>query len=616
MTPNHGLAESQSTPSLPTPPQIARPRKLASDLDVRKPRVVSHYWKDEARKVSTELGKICEEAFNRSSVSSSSVSQGRPTESPATSVSTHDVPTAVRLNKELKNRPLPQPPPESLGSYTLRELADTRRRLLEHCEDNGSDKIPAYLTSVIANLDRLIEADHMQPETLDKRSASDPTPASVRSTTHRTAVSGRYHLSSKASLNPQSRHIYGTLSQRAASDPVKPTNKGSFQDATIRLVSPDPTSPMQIIPPLNVRKTKVEVLPGSLHGVPSESLRSTYERGGYDPRLYGCRGLDTIEEDPASPQKKGAQGSPGGNRKWSWFKRGSDPLGETPPTPPAKNSPIKFEPDGLDARGSQSSSTISQTSAPNGCETEPTVEKKRKWFQNMFRKGKAKGDTIPATSDHEIVNDVSETDSDRMSASNLIADRVPVVTRKLAQNVNPNNTRVNIAHGGRSVQISQNWFTKFLHIKPASKLICISMSKAKARKEVVKILKEWKKYGLRDVVSESQPGSGDMVRGRVDAMNCKNLFTPGYWTLKFPWANEVSDLHLKPVHFHAHLFTVLEHGRKCNLSVIRFTQERGAASSFYKVVDTLEAVLKERELTVEDPVKRRGIERSMKESEL
>ena len=78
----------------------------------------------------------------------------------------------------------------------------------------------------------------------------------------------------------------------------------------------------------------------------------------------------------------------------------------------------------------------------------------------------------------------------------------------------------------------------------------------------------------------------------------------------------VRDLHLRPVHFHAHLFTVLEHGRKCSLSVARFTQERGAASSFYKVVDTLEAVLKGRELTVEDPTRRRGIERSMKESGL
>ena len=83
--------------------------------------------------------------------------------------------------------------------------------------------------------------------------------------------------------------------------------------------------------------------------------------------------------------------------------------------------------------------------------------------------------------------------------------------------------------------------------------------------------------------------------------------------ITFDMLMTASDLRLKPVHFHARLFTVLEHGHKCRLSVARFTQERGAASSFYKVVDTLEAVLKERELTVEDQARKKGVERSMKE---
>lgn len=50
--------------------------------------------------------------------------------------------------------------------------------------------------------------------------------------------------------------------------------------------------------------------------------------------------------------------------------------------------------------------------------------------------------------------------------------------------------------------------------------------------------------------------------------------------------------------------------------MIRFTQERGAASSFYKVVETLEAVLKERGFLVTDSIRRKGIEKSMKESGL
>ena len=73
---------------------------------------------------------------------------------------------------------------------------------------------------------------------------------------------------------------------------------------------------------------------------------------------------------------------------------------------------------------------------------------------------------------------------------------------------------------------------------------------------------------------------------------------------------------MKPVHFHAYLYSVLEHGRKANLSIMKFTQEKGAASSFYKVVDTLEALLKERDLLVLDMRRRKGIEKGLKEAGL
>lgn len=61
--------------------------------------------------------------------------------------------------------------------------------------------------------------------------------------------------------------------------------------------------------------------------------------------------------------------------------------------------------------------------------------------------------------------------------------------------------------------------------------------------------------------------------------------------------------HLRPVEFSVEFFTVLEHGRHANLSVVRFRQERGAASSFHRVVDTLEMFMKRRNLTVEDPAR-------------
>ena len=52
---------------------------------------------------------------------------------------------------------------------------------------------------------------------------------------------------------------------------------------------------------------------------------------------------------------------------------------------------------------------------------------------------------------------------------------------------------------------------------------------------------------------------------------------------------------------------MLDHGRRAQLSVARFTQEKGAASSFYRVVNTVEDTLRGRGLLVDDSKKRRAM---------
>ena len=66
-------------------------------------------------------------------------------------------------------------------------------------------------------------------------------------------------------------------------------------------------------------------------------------------------------------------------------------------------------------------------------------------------------------------------------------------------------------------------------------------------------------------------------------------------------------LHIRPVSFAAEFFTVLEHGRKANLAIARFTQEKGAKSSFERVMEALENVLCDRGCIVEDLKKSKGM---------
>lgn len=53
---------------------------------------------------------------------------------------------------------------------------------------------------------------------------------------------------------------------------------------------------------------------------------------------------------------------------------------------------------------------------------------------------------------------------------------------------------------------------------------------------------------------------------------------------------------------------MLEHGRRAHLSLARFTQRSGAASSFRKVVDTIDVVLKGKDMIVVDEVRKREME--------
>jgi hypothetical protein len=146
-----------------------------------------------------------------------------------------------------------------------------------------------------------------------------------------------------------------------------------------------------------------------------------------------------------------------------------------------------------------------------------------------------------------------------------------------------------------SRQRNYNWFTRFFRIKPASEVIVINISKARARREVVKILREWKQYGMERVHFDKR---NNIVYGRVGPANSR-LQLPFVSSTKIP-LTILTVLRLRPIEFSGEFHTVLEHGRHANFSLIRFKQERGAASPFHKVVDTIRVVLRHRGLLVED----------------
>jgi serine/threonine protein kinase len=591
---NKPKSETQSTPSLPTPPQAYRPRKSSSEMDVKKPRVASSYWKDETRKVSAELGKICEEAFNRSSVSTASeMSPQAPLDSSCTSVSAHHhrVPDCIR------DRPLPATP-------VLQELIERRQKIIE----TWGDADHTVLDDMLAAVDKRIDAELVKQRSYEKRAASDPT----QNTTH-----GRYYrgVSPTNTLDDLKRHREET--SRAVSDPVKPKTPQARNDMTIRLVTPDGTSPLARVEPLKIRKNKAMPI-NSLRGGPVDATKAPYERSGFDQRLQGKKGLATIEENPGSPRKKTRAASSAPLRKWSWLgKRASGVPDFTEAVLPAEAISDDIESHGsrvVQPSESNHSSALSRTkdSEADSGDVELTAEKKRKWFRKMFGKpSKAKDNILETSTEHCIVRELSNDAESTEQGFEAGAETKSAIRRGYAPATSVDAAAAAAALG--PIEINQNWFAKFFHIKPATRVIVLQIGKAKARKELVKILKAWRKYGLRDIVSERRVG-GDVVRGRVDAENRQSPSIS--FPVLFDDANVKTDADMKPVNFHAYLYSVLEHGRKANLSIMKFTQETGAASSFYKVVDTLQAVLEHRDLLVVDVQRKKGIERSLKDAGL
>lgn len=167
-------------PSSPvTKPQVAiRGRKETTTeqparLRLRKAQDPRQIVDHEARKISAELEKVCQEAFFRSSIttarSSTSTNKSLSVVDTAPSSVTQQSPVLGRkpdvTTTTMANRPLPPLPPpkvtpkqpaeETPKTYTARELAETRNRIAARFAEANGDNAD-YFGDVLAHLDSLL----------------------------------------------------------------------------------------------------------------------------------------------------------------------------------------------------------------------------------------------------------------------------------------------------------------------------------------------------------------------------------------------------------------------------------------------------------------------------
>jgi serine/threonine-protein kinase HSL1, negative regulator of Swe1 kinase len=287
---------------------------------------------EDVRKASVEIEKACEEAFYRSSISSSvrtSITDKPSPYSDTPPSSLSNAPAAklkvhFRDRIDLANRPLPPTPHEARvsretpHSYTSRELAELRNRLALKFSKDGVATQDHY-NDILKQLDSLMSSDARGSG--DSRrvvSAPQPSPGQpvLDPNSHLQVIPEEGRFADSEDAPGRSSRYYGK--HRAATDSFIKTNP----DKTIRIVPPSsPPSPTPWAP-LNIRKIGDGSSTGGAGQPKRASQTSTSSRGTWqtsstsDHQLKAVKTEDDLEIDAlgaATPSKKSSI---------SWFRRG------------------------------------------------------------------------------------------------------------------------------------------------------------------------------------------------------------------------------------------------------------------------------------------------------
>jgi serine/threonine-protein kinase HSL1, negative regulator of Swe1 kinase len=525
-------------------------------LSVGWPTRNSQLWTDDVRQLSSSLAKDCDEAFNRSSVISNGETQRRNSKTlssfepsllakqPVTPIrAPQTTPSKMVKLTSLNSRPLP-PPPTRSDSVKI-ELMEARIQA-ELRKTTDGDESPGYLDRMVSHIDRLIEPLSLAAAYPDHRASSAPVDS-------KHAVSSRplpsIYEARKEEDSPRratefdkymDQHQWNEVkSGRNVSAPEARISKGNrIEDRftrpdsnirdTIRVVNPPPpVSPVQIPAPLTIRKKssqggKLSPQPEWTRTEPDKDRRLSKPRhSGLDLRQeYLIESKLDIAPDPGridDGEDKFANDSNSGTivkKKSTWFKRSSKSEDE---------HDWKMSIGGGHAIASQPSSNDTarlRLDAPL-----PFLPKKKGFsFGRLFRRRHSNGDMrIGGT--HTWSSPISSSSLTSISGNDM-SDESDEESAEEAQRQSYSRRKTKDADlKFRQIEPQRSWIAKLFNVKPASKFICFSVSKRKARHEISKILREWKRYGIRNVQVDKER---NVVFGRVAAKNCRFMSTTDF----------------------------------------------------------------------------------------
>ncbi|KAK8114095.1 Pkinase-domain-containing protein [Apiospora kogelbergensis] len=506
-------------------------------------------WNEELRHFSYSIAKDCDQAFNSSLLLPESVSEASVDSSPvptshmgphhdARSLSVametpthllHDTRTALRNPHQWDTRPLPPAPPTTESK--LHGITVAKKRVERH--HLKSNEFKGHVERMVSNLNKLVPSGVSKKAEEDRRTVSAPIYSRYSTQWGNNTVP----LPSIHEAQPTNARLFTAPVNGRTSAGVSTEETAleylARQDNTIRVVqSPSAKrSPVKAPAPLNIRKCSA-----NRSQVREEvSSHQDYTRDEI---------TKTIPEEPATLSRRSSSG--GMRKKSSWFKRAS-----------------KDKDDLFRSRQGSSSGPIEELSYTESSITSAPAmpPTKKKSFSFAFWRNSKDEEQMKLS----------------LAGPEFDESPSPEPLRTFTHPSRPSRAdqrNENVAT--RNIEPQQNWLARLFRVKPATDHLCFNIPRRRVRQEIAILLKEWRRYGIRDIQVDK---GRNIVFGRVGSHNY---------------------LHMKEVSFAAEIMTVIEHGKRNPLSIVRFTQERGAASSFHKVVETMHAMFDVRNLLVTD----------------
>lgn len=357
-------------------------------------------WKEDVRQLSSNLAKDCDEAFNRSSVISSSTSQNKSRFSGVPSLASRDpspmldvTATSRKLKHDsLYSRPLPPPPARS--DSVKKELLEARKQATLRMT-SGEDS-PGYIDRMVSHIDRLILPPTSSPLQVpqDRRVVSAPAEAKQRNVTRPLPAINEAYGEEPSPRKVESDRIASAPEPRA----LKKNPNYFSERETIRIVNASNASfsPVKAPAPLTIRKkssqggqTKTKMGQSGPESYDT-SLKNQTSGLGLRQQYYAGSKLDVgpelsrIDEDSNIDDPFGQDSNAGTivKKRSGWFRRNSKASDENE----SRGSSIA----GNETMLSQSSSKSDRRSEPEELPPLPPPKKKGFNLGRLFKKKQPK----------------------------------------------------------------------------------------------------------------------------------------------------------------------------------------------------------------------------------